>query len=486
MPSWTIATLAPWDCRAVIALVGWWLSADNRAGASDRAVLKRQTRAGPFGHRSVGMSRLESTISTAELRRRLTQPDLTIVDVRPLAAYNGWHPAGEARGGHIPGADAFPSAWLTRLDDVEVVRLLHAKGIVPGREVVLYGDEASASAARLAELGHAALRVYEQGWGEWAADETLPVERLPNYQRLVDTDWLRQLLDGGRPEAAPARGFLLFQVNFGLPEEYEENHLPGALYTDTNRLESPTIWNRRSPEELAAAVRALGISYDTTVILYGRDTAGEASEKWPGRRLLVIIDRALSQAEREALTRALIAEHAGWPGRVDLRVITRDAAVTPSAAPPMELYLGLRPGANPEIVSHHLGEADLVVELSVCRERGTAVLGAAPGDLIGAVPHRWVLGVGDAQLAHWQALADDAQHAVLMVLTACRIGRFSETYSHCSKSEAGAWALKRDPSLQAVRAALRQRAGDPTRIEPADIARLLTIARARIAATHRA
>jgi len=51
-------------------------------------------------------------ISTAELRRRLADPTLTIVDVRPLAAYNGWRSNGDARGGHIPGAVAFPSAWL--------------------------------------------------------------------------------------------------------------------------------------------------------------------------------------------------------------------------------------------------------------------------------------------------------------------------------------------------------------------------------------
>jgi hypothetical protein len=242
----------------------------------------------------------------------------------------------------------------------------------------------------------------------------------------------------------------------------------------------------RFAERVAATCAGVLGEILASVILHGSLVMGDYVPGQSDIDLLVIVDRPLGPADTGPLTRSLIAEHTGWPGRVDLRVITRDVAAPPSEAPSMELYLGLRPGANPEIVSHHPGEADLVVELSVCRERGTALLGAAPGDLISAVPHRWVLGVGDAQLARWQALTDDAQHAVLMVLTACRIWRFSETCSHCSKSEAGAWALKRDPSLQAVRAALRQRAGDPTRIEPADIARLLTIARARIAATHRA
>jgi molybdopterin synthase sulfurtransferase len=228
-----------------------------------------------------------TTLSTDELRGRLDDPGLTIVDVRPLPAYNGWRLNGEARGGHIPGAVAFPSAWLGSVDAVEVERLLHSKDIVASRDVVLYGDndeDVSAVRARLTELGHAGVRTYEHGWAEWAADETLPVERLPNYDKLVHTEWLRQVLDGERPEAAPAGPFLLFHVNFGVPEEYEEGHIPGALYLDTNRLESPDDWNRRSPEELEQALRSLGVTRDTTVILYGRDTEGDANEKWPGRR----------------------------------------------------------------------------------------------------------------------------------------------------------------------------------------------------------
>jgi len=228
-----------------------------------------------------------ATISADELRSRLDDPGLTIVDVRALPAYNGWRAGGEARGGHIPGAVAFPRAWLSSVDDAEVERLLHSKDIVPSRDVVLYGDndeDVSAVRTRLTDLGHTGVRTYEQGWAEWAADDTLPVERLPNYDKLVHTEWLRQVLDGRRPEAAPAGPFLLFHVNFGVPEEYEESHIPGALYLDTNRLESSHDWNRRSPEELEQALCSLGITRDTTVVLYGRDTEGDANEKWPGRR----------------------------------------------------------------------------------------------------------------------------------------------------------------------------------------------------------
>ena len=226
------------------------------------------------------------TITTDELRDRLDDPALTLLDVRPLAAYNGWRQAGEARGGHIPGAVAFPADWLRSVDEPEIARLLASKRVAPGRDVVVYGsgaDDAATVVEALGRFGILGARSYA-GFGAWAADASLPVEKLPRHDRLVHIEWLRQVLAGESPEAAPTGDFLLFHVNFGVPEEYAEAHIPGALYLDTNVLEDPADWNRRSPEVLDAAIRGLGITKDTTVVVYGRDTEGQANEKWPGRR----------------------------------------------------------------------------------------------------------------------------------------------------------------------------------------------------------
>ena len=228
-----------------------------------------------------------ATIDTPELAALVAAGDAVVVDVRPLAAYNGWRLNGEPRGGHIPGAVAFPRAWLTSVEESEVERLLRDKGITSHRTVVVYGDDATDPLRlrdRLRGLGKERVLVYEPGWRGWAADATLPLERLPNHDKLVHVAWLRRLLDGGRPEGYTGNRYLLFHVNFGVPEEYEEGHLPGALYLDTNRLEDPADWNRRSPEEIESTLLALGVTSDTTVILYGRDTVGHANEKWPGRR----------------------------------------------------------------------------------------------------------------------------------------------------------------------------------------------------------
>jgi molybdopterin synthase sulfurtransferase len=229
------------------------------------------------------------SITAAELTGRLGRlgrRDLTTVDVRPVAAYNGWRLRGETRGGHIPGAVSVPATWLNRIDPPDVERLLDEKGISTARTVILYGyepDDVRQLAAHLVGRGQRDVRGLNGGWLSWQAHRRA-VEHLPRYHRLVHIDWLRELIDGGLPEAAPTGPVRLLHVNFGVPEEYAEGHIPGAAYLDTNTLENPLDWNRRSPAEIGSALRSLGIRYDTSVILYGRDTVGSANEKWPGRR----------------------------------------------------------------------------------------------------------------------------------------------------------------------------------------------------------
>jgi thiosulfate/3-mercaptopyruvate sulfurtransferase len=345
-------------------------------------------------------------ISTADLRRRLNDPELTIVDARPLFAYNGWRAGGAARGGHIPGAVAFPSAWLGSVEDDEVERLLQAKGVVPNREVVVYGDavaEVSALRDRLIELGCARVRIYGPGWAEWAADESLPVERLPNYDKLVHTDWLLRLLEGDRPEAAPAGPFLLFHVNFGVPEEYEENHIPGALFLDTNRLESPHDWNRRSPEELEQALCSLGITCDSTVILYGRDTEGDANEKWPGRRAGQI---AANRA-------ALILRYAGVD---DVRLLDGGYDAWVRAGNPLEAVVreparvssfGARTPMRPEIIV----DIDEAKEIVADRENAALVSVRSWSEHIGEVSgYNYIGPAGRIAGDVWGNCGSDAYH----------------------------------------------------------------------------
>jgi thiosulfate/3-mercaptopyruvate sulfurtransferase len=228
------------------------------------------------------------TISTADLAQRLGDPDLVIVDVRPMAAYNGWRLQGEARGGHIRGAVACPLAWAHGVKVDVMKTLLGTKGITPDKTIVVYGytpDESAPMAAMLGGMGYKDVFAYEAGLGEWAADDSLPMSCLANYERLVHPEWLHSLIHGERVEAHPQNGFALFHVNFGVPEDYHAGHVPGAAYLDTNVLETDTTWNRRSSEELEAALLAHGITHDKTVVLYGRySTPNPVDDPHPGQK----------------------------------------------------------------------------------------------------------------------------------------------------------------------------------------------------------
>ncbi len=200
--------------------------------------------------------------------------------------------------------------------------------------------------------------------------------------------------------------------------------------------------------------------------------------------LLVILQEPLTDAQLAALTEAVAVGRLGAPGRVDLRVVLRKVAAAPTPAPPIEASIEIRPDREAGFrVEHHLpGQRDLLVEFSICRALGRTLMGSAPRELIGEVPNEWVLSAGDAQLADWQAIRDDPAYAQLTVLTACRVWRFVEEGCHCSKMEAGEWALERDPTLQVVRDALGQRLVDATiPIDAEQVQQLLAIVRARLA-----
>lgn len=226
-----------------------------------------------------------------------------------------------------------------------------------------------------------------------------------------------------------------------------------------------------APAERLAAACAHALGDDLlSAILHGSLALGDFV---PGRSdvdLLLIVERPL--------TVDLVPLLAAEQGRVDVRVVTRAVAAAPPNPPPMELYVGLHPPDEPEIVVR-APEPDLLVELSVCRAHGIALLGAPPQDLIGPVPTTWLLAIGDAQLAAWQQLTDDDPYAELMVLTACRIWRFAVERTHASKADAAAWARDRDPSLDAIDLALCRRRGEAVPIAPAAIARVLSAARTR-------
>ncbi len=228
-----------------------------------------------------------NTIDPGPIRDRIEDPSLTVVDVRSLAAYNGWRLGGEVRGGHVPGAVAFPiDLAADSVDDPEIARLLATKRITPDRDIVVYGDTETMRGRSSSGSRRWASRTPGSYEGGFPAGPPIRRSRSSGCPSTTgsstSTGSARSLPASAR--RPPPRATSAVPRQLRRPRGIRGGHIPGALYLDTNWLEDPADWNRRSPDVLDAALRGLGITNDTTVIVYGRDTEGEANEKWPGRR----------------------------------------------------------------------------------------------------------------------------------------------------------------------------------------------------------
>ncbi len=204
------------------------------------------------------------------LAAHVSDEDRVLIDVRPLAAYNGWRLRDEPRGGHLPNSRSLPLAWF---ETGAVEEVLEERGPAPERPITVYGYDAAQVGPAVDALGD---RGYEAVTGStsflegWAADPDRPLERLSRYDKLVPPRWVKALGETEDVPRAPSDDVVICHVHFGNPADYAAGHVPGAVQLDTQALEAPPDWNRRPPQELERTLRQHGIRQDTTVVLYGR------------------------------------------------------------------------------------------------------------------------------------------------------------------------------------------------------------------------
>lgn len=216
------------------------------------------------------MSQTISTISTDTFADHAHSPDHTLLDIRSVAAYNGWPRHGAARGGHVPGAKSLPMRWTKYMDWVEVPE---DKGMDPEAPLTIYGhdaDDVDAIAAKFERLGFEQLYTYHRFNDDWAANPERPLRAMARYEQLVYPEWLNALLNGGTSEAVRGDDVVLCHAHYNYRTDYEQGHIPGAIPLNTNWLEDPETWDRRPPEELKQVLADLGIHQNTTVVCYGR------------------------------------------------------------------------------------------------------------------------------------------------------------------------------------------------------------------------
>ncbi|MCF6238607.1 MAG: thiosulfate sulfurtransferase [Candidatus Marinimicrobia bacterium] len=205
-----------------------------------------------------------------------------ILDCRPSAAYNGWPLKGETRGGHIPGAVSFPERWFGEYPAEKCLELLKSKGISPGTPLTITGYEAHeilSTVQYLKQLGFTEFIIHEDRMLSWAAIADQALASLPRYEQLVHPAWLKALLAD-----KTAKNHILAHVSFDNWGDYDEGHIPSAIWLDTLALEDETTWNHRDASELEEELAGHGITADTQVILYGRTADPNMSQDHPGQR----------------------------------------------------------------------------------------------------------------------------------------------------------------------------------------------------------
>lgn len=156
----------------------------------------------------------QALVSTDELKARLREPGLQIVDARTAREFSG-EDIRALRGGHIPGAVNIPyeSTWadpdtprkLARkqvsnkdgfnLKDPAALRQVFAN-LDPSRETVVYcqsGVRASVAATVLEELGFTHVRVYDASWLGWGNQLDAPAENVSFFNVGRVNNLLNQL-----------------------------------------------------------------------------------------------------------------------------------------------------------------------------------------------------------------------------------------------------------------------------------------------------
>ncbi len=221
-------------------------------------------------------------VTTEDLHDMIKNHEATLIDIRPIDAYNGWKLQGETRSGHIKGAKSLPYKWAGYLDWIEIV---NEKEIKTDDRLIIYGSqqkEIETIASQFQRAGFEHVNIYPHFLDEWTVKEDLPMEHLHRYRQLVPASWVHELITTETAAECGHNRFVICHVHYQNQPDYEQGHIPQAISLDTNWLESTETWNRRSPEELNDVLTKLGITTDTTVIVYGRFSQPDFEDPFPG------------------------------------------------------------------------------------------------------------------------------------------------------------------------------------------------------------
>lgn len=244
---------------------------------------------------------------SAHIATRLFDRDFAVIDTRTDEEYLGWQLYGETRGGHIPKAVNIPYAWFfnsdkTTLSYSALKSLLESRGITPDKEVTAHctaGIRSGYAYFLLRLMGYNRCSNYDASIWDWADNTSYPMEKAPNYATAVYPAWVKSLIDYHKPgstTAAPPQysydrnhKYLIFETQWGsfndMAQGWADNaylvgHIPGAIHSNSDVYENGfPRWFLLPDSDLKAAVGSMGITPDTTVVVYS-DSSIFAARLW--------------------------------------------------------------------------------------------------------------------------------------------------------------------------------------------------------------
>jgi thiosulfate/3-mercaptopyruvate sulfurtransferase len=278
-------------CRDVRVLNGGWYKWMSENRSLETAQPPR--RAGKFMAK-INKKAFANLVQTSNASQNA---DAILIDARGDAEYNGWALDGTARGGHIPGALNIDYSWFykpdqTMLSASDIKTLLKERNISQYKRIIIYGSKGSRAGLIyfvLRLMGYPHCSVYDGGALEWSARTDLPMDKLPRYKTLVYAKWVKDLIDGKNPPTYKGKRFVIIETRYtgfstSQPGEIERGavHIPGAIVVHPCYFESgndvskyypkyttPEDGNLMPDKKLQEALAALGITHDTTVVVYG-------------------------------------------------------------------------------------------------------------------------------------------------------------------------------------------------------------------------
>ncbi len=224
--------------------------------------------------------------------------DVQIIDTREEASYIGWKNE-KGYGGHIPNAKDFPASWLKyETDNKNIDMELDRRGIKKNVKTVIYGDDTLEDEvfSKYADLGFTDLSILEGGLNKYAETND-KLDSLPGYKIYVSPQWVQDVMDGKEVENAPKGKYKVVEIDFAKSESYNEGHIEGAVYINTDKLnhvpgprevaeyenipieEQKKIWNFPKDDVIKEELENAGIDKDTTVILYASYAATTAANR---------------------------------------------------------------------------------------------------------------------------------------------------------------------------------------------------------------